>query len=234
MDQPEEQEAVDKVLETLEKKNNRPQIIILDNLSTLRRTNNENDNSEASKILDWLISLRHRNFTVIVVHHSGKSGQQRGASIIEVPMDFVIKLQYTKDKQHEIHGIAYFEYSFDKIRLKQPRPSKGTLSLREDSDGNLKLLSSFTDKLPDRKFLILKYIKKHESKDRITIRDLSKNFGIANGTAHTDRRELVNEKFLDKKFQVTKEGDKILWEIWPNEFKEPLELDFVHNDDLPF
>ena len=49
-------------------------------------------------------------------------------------MDFVIKLQYTKDKQHEIHGIAYFEYSFDKIRLKQPRPSKGTLSLREDSD----------------------------------------------------------------------------------------------------
>ena len=234
LDQPEEQEAVDKVLETLEKRNNRPQIIILDNLSTLRRTNNENDNSEASKILDWLISLRHRNFTVIVVHHSGKSGQQRGASIIEVPMDFVIKLQYTKDKQHEIHGIAYFEYSFDKIRLKQPRPSKGTLSLREDSDGNLKLLSSFTDKLPDRKFLILKYIKRHESKDRITIRDLSKNFGIANGTAHTDRRELVNEKFLDKKFQVTKEGDKILWEIWPNEFKEPLELDFVHKDDLPF
>ena len=39
---------------------------------------------------------------------------------------------------------------------------------------------------------------------------------------------------IKKKQQVTKEGDKILWEIWPNEFKEPLELDLVHNDDLPF
>ena len=234
LDIPEEQEAIDNVLETLEKNNNRPQIIILDNLSTLRRRVNENDNGEASRLLDWLISLRHKNFTVIVVHHSGKSGQQRGASIIEVPMDFVIKLQFTKDRQHEIHGIAYFDYSFEKIRLKLPKPSSGTLSLQENSDGKLKLLSSYTDKLPDRKFLILKYLKKNETKEKITIRDLSKIFSIANGTAHTARRELVNEKLLDKKFKVTGEGDKILWEIWPNEFKELLELDLVHNDNLPF
>ena len=83
MDEVNEQKAIEKALIDLEKRNSRPQLIVLDNLSTLRRGINENDNSEAQKLLDWLVSLRHKGYAVIIVHHSGKVGN-REASIIEV------------------------------------------------------------------------------------------------------------------------------------------------------
>ncbi len=50
-------------------------------------------------------------------------------------------------------------------------------------------------------------------------------FNIAIGTVAGDRLALIKERLITKKYEVTKEGDIILYEIWPNEFKEPLELD---------
>ena len=234
LDEPNEQEAIDNALSQLEAKNSRPQIIILDNLSTLRKGINENDNNDTEKLIEWLISLRHRQYSIILVHHAGKSGQQRGASKIEDPMDYVIKLEQTKDKNQFIHEGAYFDFSFDKIRTKMPNPSEGKLSLRQDSNGILKLMFSHPKKMPDRRFLILSYLKTYEGKGSITVREISDKFHISIGTAHSDRKELVKQNFLDKKHQVTKEGEKILFEIWPDKFKEPLELDLVHKDDYPF
>ena len=225
LDDVNEQLAIDNVLEKLEQEKTRPQILILDNLSTLRRGINENDNNEAQQLLDWLVSLRHKQYTVIIVHHSGKSGQQRGASIIEVPMDFVIKLDPPKENEKDIYDGAVFNFSFEKIRLKTPKPSTGKLSLSTDQEGNLKLLSSTTDKLPDRKYQILKYLKKNENETKMSIRKIAEKFNIAIGTVAGDRLALIKERLITKKYEVTKEGDIILYEIWPNEFKEPLELD---------
>ena len=220
-----DQLAIDNVLEKLEQEKSRPQILILDNLSTLRRGINENDNNEAQQLLDWLVSLRHKQYTVIVVHHSGKSGQQRGASIIEVPMDFVIKLDPPKENEKDIYDGAVFNFSFEKIRLKTPKPSTGKLSLSNNQEGKLKLLSSTTDKLPDRKFQILKHLKKNENETKMSIRKIAEKFNIAIGTVAADRMSLLKEKLITKKYEVTNEGDVLLYEIWPNEFKEPLELD---------
>ena len=93
LDDKDDQEAIEEALSCLQDKGQRPQLIVLDNLSTLRRGINENDNSEASDLLDWLVKLRHLGYTVLVVHHSGKNGTPRGASIIEVPMDFILELK---------------------------------------------------------------------------------------------------------------------------------------------
>ena len=225
LDDVNDQLAIDNVLEKLEQEKSRPQILILDNLSTLRRGINENDNNEAQQLLDWLISLRHKQYTVIIVHHAGKSGQQRGASIIEVPMDYVIKLDPPKENERGIYDGAVFNFSFEKIRLKIPKPSTGKLSLSNNQEGKLKLLSSTTDKLPDRKFQILKYLKKNENETKMSIRKIAEKFNIAIGTVAADRTSLLKEKLITKKYEVTNEGDVILYEIWPNEFKEPLELD---------
>lgn len=69
-----------------------PEVLILDNLSSLCR-GDENDNGAQDRFLHWLIRLRHKGLTVLLVHHAGKSGDQRGASRREDPLDTVIKLR---------------------------------------------------------------------------------------------------------------------------------------------
>ena len=100
LDMPQEHEAILRLLEHMEKVNKKPKLIVLDNLSTLRRGVNENDNSETKHLLIFLIKLRHLGYAVLVVHHTNKASKQRGASIIEVPMDYIMKLSHpAKAKQ---------------------------------------------------------------------------------------------------------------------------------------
>ena len=73
LDDPAEQFAIDSMLEVLDAEGKRAQVIILDNLSTLRRGVNENDNTETEALIAWLVSLNHRDYTIVLVHHSGKS-----------------------------------------------------------------------------------------------------------------------------------------------------------------
>jgi len=235
LDVPEEQKAIDNLLDDLESKGKRAQVIILDNLSTLRRGINENDNNEAQSLLDWLVSLRHKGYAVIVVHHSGKSGQQRGASIIEVPMDFVIKLSEPEKKIFNSTDIANFQFSFEKVRGKKPNPRKGLLSLRPNQEGVYKFFTDQSDNIVDRHFIVLKLLGEFGSMPH---REVSKKLGISVGSVNNDLKKLRDEKFLenrtDKKI-LTREGQKWLFELWPKKFPEPhQELDFVQTEDQPF
>jgi hypothetical protein len=76
-------------------------LIILDNLSTLCRTGRENEAESWLCIQDWLLSLRQRQKSVLIIHHAGKSGQQRGTSRREDILDTVISLQRPKDYKTE-------------------------------------------------------------------------------------------------------------------------------------
>ena len=55
-------------------------LLVLDNLSTLLRNGVENEAQSWQPTQDWLLRLRRRGITTMVVHHSGKSGDQRGTS----------------------------------------------------------------------------------------------------------------------------------------------------------
>ena len=57
LDDKAEQFAIDKMLQELDEAGNRAQVIVLDNLSTLRRGVNENDNTETQDLITWLVSL---------------------------------------------------------------------------------------------------------------------------------------------------------------------------------
>lgn len=107
-----DQEAIEEALSYLEGNGQRPQLIVLDNLLTLRRGINENDSSEASDLLDWLVKLRHLGYTVLVMHHSGNNGKSRGASIIEVPMDFILDLKKPETSAFKPIGETYFDFKF--------------------------------------------------------------------------------------------------------------------------
>lgn len=60
-------------------------LIVLDNLSCLCRTGVENDSESWVSMQDWLISLRRKGISVLMLHHAGKPDQfgnvqQRGTS----------------------------------------------------------------------------------------------------------------------------------------------------------
>jgi hypothetical protein len=69
-------------------------LILIDNLVTAsdRIGNLDDDCKIWGSIQKWLVKLRDRGFTIILIHHAGKSGLQLGTSMREVIMDTVIEL----------------------------------------------------------------------------------------------------------------------------------------------
>jgi putative DNA primase/helicase len=88
--------------------------ISIANLSTLCPSLKENDADSWTPVQSWLLSLRRAGKSALVVHHGGKSGQQRGTSRKEDVLDTVIGLRKPPDYQAD-QG-ARFEIHFEKSR----------------------------------------------------------------------------------------------------------------------
>lgn len=72
-------------------------LLILDNLSSLTAVIRDNDAESWGPIQDWLLRLRRRGISVLIVHHAGKGGQQRGTSRREDVLDTSISLRHPDD-----------------------------------------------------------------------------------------------------------------------------------------
>jgi putative DNA primase/helicase len=94
------------------------ELLVLDNLSTLTTCVRDNDAESRSPIQEWLLRLRRRGISVLLVHHAGKGGQQRGTSrredvldtsiLLERPQDYVAtegaKFEIRIEKGRALHG----------------------------------------------------------------------------------------------------------------------------------
>lgn len=100
-------------------------VLIMDNLSALCRGMEENGNDDWEKMLDWLLALRRRKITVIIIHHAGRNGLMRGASRREDHADWVISLQ--DDTRENAEYSKCIVSTFTKARGCAP---KATLPLR--------------------------------------------------------------------------------------------------------
>ena len=89
-------------------------LLVIDNVSTLMGSGSENDAEAWAPSQRLLLDLRRRGVAVLMVHHSGKAGTQRGTSRREDVLDTVVKLARPKDYVSE-EG-ARFEVSFEKAR----------------------------------------------------------------------------------------------------------------------
>lgn len=73
-------------------------VLILDNLSCLLPGLREDKRDDwTGRVLPLLLWLRRRNIAVVLVHHAGKGGDQRGTSSREDTLDTVIKLERMPD-----------------------------------------------------------------------------------------------------------------------------------------
>ena len=89
-------------------------LVILDNLSTLCTTTSESASDAWVPMQNWLLKLRRQGVSVLLVHHAGTNGRQRGTSRREDALDTVIALRRPEDYSPD-EG-ARFEIHFEKLR----------------------------------------------------------------------------------------------------------------------
>jgi len=95
-------------------------VLILDNISCLFSGINEDSKQDWEPINAWLIRLRHRGITTVLVHHAGKGGQQRGTSGREDSLDTVVQL--ARPTGGDARDGCHFHLSFTKCRSTTGEP----------------------------------------------------------------------------------------------------------------
>jgi hypothetical protein len=74
------------------------QCLILDNLSALASGVDENKGTDYEPVGHWLLELRRRKITVIVIHHAGRNGFMRGHSKREDSCSWIVELRDAKSE----------------------------------------------------------------------------------------------------------------------------------------
>lgn len=143
IDEPEGQKLIEQCLEGVS-------VLVLDNVSTLCRHSVENESQAWQPMQDWLLKLRRQGLTVVLLHHSGKGGQQRGTSKRSDVLDTVIELR--RPAGYRQQDGARFEVHFEKARGSYGQDVEPfEASLRTDSRGTATwLLKSLHETLDER------------------------------------------------------------------------------------
>jgi putative DNA primase/helicase len=137
------------------------EILVLDNLSCLTTVIKDNDAESWGPIQEWLLRLRRRGVSVLIVHHAGKGGTQRGTSRREDVLDTSISLRRpddyvpTEGARFEVHiekgrGIHGEDAKPFEARL-QARDGMAEWTVRELEDAKLaRVLALHADELSVR------------------------------------------------------------------------------------
>lgn len=108
------------------------ELVVVDNLSTLFRYGRENESESWGPVQQWILQLRRSGRSVLLIHHAGKSGAQRGTSRREDVLDTVIALRNPEDYSPE-EG-ARFEVHIEKGRSivgDDAKPIEAKLEVRD-------------------------------------------------------------------------------------------------------
>jgi hypothetical protein len=104
---PEDQAAVEAQLHGAE-------LVVFDNLSTLVSAGRENDAESWDEMQSWLLRLRRKGVSALLIHHAGRGGNARGTSKREDVLDTVISLRHPDD--YIPSEGAHFEVHLTKAR----------------------------------------------------------------------------------------------------------------------
>ena len=170
-------------------------LLIADNLSSLTAVIRDNDAESWGPIQDWLLRLRRRGMSGLIVHHAGKGGQQRGTSRREDVLDTSISLRRPEDYT-PAEG-ARFEVHFEKHRgfygedaapfeaKLEVRNNVAIWTMRDIEDVNLARVKALLD-------------------DDLSVRDIADETGISKSTVQR----------LKKRIEAEGDGIKIQGVSW--------------------
>jgi putative DNA primase/helicase len=108
---PDGRRAIDEIIKAVQ-----PDLVVLDSLSTLVRTGEENSPEDWLPVQDWLMQHRWRGRTMLMIHHAGKGGTQRGTSKREDTPETTIQLVKRPRDADAADDESIFEMTFAKGR----------------------------------------------------------------------------------------------------------------------
>ena len=168
------QEAVEPFLEGVD-------LIVLDNLATLARHGRANDEESWLPVQGWLLGLRRRGISALLVHHQGKGGDQRGTSAKEDILDTVISLKRPQDYRSE-EG-ARFEVHLTKARgICGPEANPFEAQLYQDGDALYWTTRAIEDSRAEQLRTLLA--------EGFTLRDAAEEMGISKSAAGRLKKRL--------------------------------------------
>jgi len=169
------QGELDKYLDGIE-------LLILDNLSSLTAVIRDNDQESWTTIQQWLLRLRRRGISVLLVHHAGKAGEQRGTSRREDVLDTSISLRRPSD--YVSSEGARFEVHIEKgrgITGDAAKPFEARLTA--DPEGQpIWAISEIADVQKVRVEALLA--------DGLSVRDVAEETGIPKSTVHRIKKAM--------------------------------------------
>jgi hypothetical protein len=192
-----------KMLDQLKETGRQPEVMFLDNISSMTFGTEENSNSEQDSFLRFLLELRHLGYSVIAVHHIGKDGNQRGASRREDFLDISIKL--ADPVESSSGGAAKFILQFSKIRRKMPVPSSLECELCEDEQGKLIWVTSEVERGLPKWVECLRVL---QTRKPTTQAELAEMMGSTNGTISKYLKKARSQGLLEG-MEVTTRGTNI-------------------------
>lgn len=151
-------------------------LLILDNLSSLTAVIRDNDQESWTTIQQWLLRLRRRGIAVLLVHHAGKAGEQRGTSRREDVLDTSISLRRPSD--YVTAEGARFEVHIEKgrgITGDAARPFEARLT----TDPNGQPLWTIREIADVQKAQVEALLA-----DGLSVRDIAEETGISKSTVH--------------------------------------------------
>jgi KaiC/GvpD/RAD55 family RecA-like ATPase len=157
-------------------------LLILDNLSSLTAVIRDNDQESWTTIQQWLLRLRRRGISVLLVHHAGKAGEQRGTSRREDVLDASISLRRPSD--YIASEGARFEVHIEKGRAITGDAAKPfEAKLTADPDGRpLWVMHEIADVQKARVEALVT--------DGLSVRDIAEETGIPKSTVHRIKKAM--------------------------------------------
>lgn len=149
-------------------------LIILDNLATLARKGRENDAESWLPVQRWLLDLRRQKKSVLIVHHAGKDGGQRGTSAKEDVLDVVLALRRPGDYTPE-QG-AKFEIHFEKARGESGQALRPLVATLRSGTGDTLVWDAVELKANERAKI------KELSGSGMSVRDIAREVGTSKST----------------------------------------------------
>jgi putative DNA primase/helicase len=162
-----------------------PDLLVIDNLSSLVTSARDNDAESWSAMQSWLLRLRRKGVSVLLVHHAGKGGQQRGTSRREDVLDMVLALRRPADYRPK--DGARFEIHIEKARgLFGPATDPFEVHLQTDA-GNAPVWSwrPVCDAEFDRAVELFA--------DGVSASDAAEALGVSRATAYRLRKRAMAE-----------------------------------------
>jgi putative DNA primase/helicase len=175
-------------------------VVGFDNLASLASGLDENVKKEWDPINQWLLELRFAGVATQLLHHLGKSGNQRGTSAREDNLDMAITLKQPHDYTPE-DGARYIVH-FSKARIPVSDLNLITdteFKLIQDEHGNH--IWTFNSVKKETKNEVLRLLDEGLSQT-----DIKNTLNIHKGTVSKIRKKAIDEGFLTKKNQLTQPG----------------------------